>query len=192
MSRISGGASGLNGFTNIATSVALGANSRTNSSLFWPSGPDTRVMPVAFPPGRLKLATRPAATGSSPTTNTIGMDVVATLAAFAAGGPEATMTSTARRTNSVACAGRRSYWPSAKRYSITTLLPSTNPASFSPRRNAATRCAVWVCDTALRNPTTGVGCCARAASGQATAPPPITLMKSRRLMLPPKAQDKAR
>ena len=49
MSRISGGASGLNGFTNIATSVALGANSRTNSSLFWPSGPDTRVMPVAFP-----------------------------------------------------------------------------------------------------------------------------------------------
>ena len=61
---------------------------------------------------------------------------------------------------------------------------------FSPRRNAATRCAVWVCDTALRNPTTGVSCCARAVSGQATAPPPITLMKSRRLMLPPRLRTR--
>src|SRR5262245_45400786 len=34
-------------------------------------------------------------------------------------------------------------------------------------------------------------CCARAASGHATAPLPITLMKSRRLMAAPAAYDKA-
>ena len=60
------------------------------------------------------------------------MDVVATLAAFAAGGPEATMTSTARRTNSVACAGRRSYWPSAKRYSITRCCPQQTRLLSAP------------------------------------------------------------
>jgi uncharacterized protein YchJ len=34
-------------------------------------------------------------------------------------------------------------------------------------------------------------CCARAASGHATVPPPITLMKSRRRNCLPKAQDYA-
>ena len=38
-----------------------------------------------------------------------------------------------------------------------------------------------------RYPTTGIaGCCARAASGQATADPAITLINSRRLMLAPR------
>ena len=44
------------------------------------------VMPVALPPGLLTLATRPAPTGSKPTTKTIGMVAVAALAARAAGG----------------------------------------------------------------------------------------------------------
>ena len=38
-------------------------------------------MPVALPPGRARLATRPSLTGSSPTMNTIGIVVVAALAA---------------------------------------------------------------------------------------------------------------
>jgi ABC-type uncharacterized transport system substrate-binding protein len=39
----------------------------------------------------------------------------------------------------------------------------------------------------LMNPITGiVDCCARATSGHATAPPPITLMKSRRLIVAPR------
>jgi len=33
----------------------------------------SRVTPVALPPGRLKLATRPSATGSPPIPNTIGI-----------------------------------------------------------------------------------------------------------------------
>jgi hypothetical protein len=37
----------------------------------------------------------------------------------------------------------------------------------------------------------GAGCCARAASGQATVEPAIAVMKSRRRMCPPKAGDGA-
>jgi hypothetical protein len=32
-------------------------------------------MPVTFPPGRLRLATRPVSTGSAPTVNTIGIEL---------------------------------------------------------------------------------------------------------------------
>ena len=43
-------------------------------------------------------------------------------------------------------------------------------------------------DTAPRNPITGIpGCCARAASGQAAAPPSAA-MNSRRLMNSPQAK----
>jgi hypothetical protein len=40
-------------------------------------------MPVALPPGRARLATRPSLTGSSPIPNAIGIVVVAALAAWA-------------------------------------------------------------------------------------------------------------
>jgi hypothetical protein len=42
------------------------------------------VTPVTLPPGRLKLATRPALTGSEPMPKTTGIDVVAPFAADAA------------------------------------------------------------------------------------------------------------
>ena len=44
-------------------------------------------MPVTFPPGLFRLATRPAWTGSTPLVNTTGIVVVAALAASAGGGP---------------------------------------------------------------------------------------------------------
>jgi hypothetical protein len=58
--------------------------------------------------------------------NTIGMLEVAAFAARAAGSPPVVaMTVTGSRTNSFAIAGNLSYWPSAKRYSMVTLRPST-------------------------------------------------------------------
>ena len=45
-----------------------------------------KLMPVALPPGRARLATRPSLTGSSPTPKTIGIVAVAALAASAAAG----------------------------------------------------------------------------------------------------------
>ena len=43
------------------------------------------------------------------------------------------------------------YWPSAKRYSIATFLPPTNPVSLKLRFHAATRWLVCPCESALRN-----------------------------------------
>jgi hypothetical protein len=46
--------------------VAAGTSSRKSPTCFAASSPNSDVTPVAFPPGRFKLATRPLATGSSP------------------------------------------------------------------------------------------------------------------------------
>src|SRR5262245_6620066 len=57
------------------------------------------------------------------------------------------------------------------------------PVSVSPWRTAAIHFAFGSGEPAPSRPTTGiVGCCARAASGHATAAPPSSVMKSRRLM----------
>src|SRR5215831_21288575 len=57
-------------------------------------------MPVALPPGRARLETRPSLTGSWPTPKTIGIIVLAALAASAGALESATITATRRRTRS--------------------------------------------------------------------------------------------
>jgi hypothetical protein len=52
---------------------------------FAPSSARTNATPVTLPPGRLRLATRPNLTGSPPLAKTIGIAVVAALAAIAEG-----------------------------------------------------------------------------------------------------------
>jgi hypothetical protein len=47
------------------------------------------LTPVTLPPGRLRLLTKPDLTGSRPLRNTIGIVVVAALAASTAGGETA-------------------------------------------------------------------------------------------------------
>ena len=84
-----------------------------------------KLMPVALPPGRARLATRPNLTGSSPTPKTIGIVVVAALAASAAMlQAGVAITATRRRTKSAINDGRRSYWPSSQWYSTITFWPS--------------------------------------------------------------------
>ena len=72
-----------------------------------------------------EVMTSPIVTGSPAPMKTMGRVLVACLAARAAGVSAATMTSTLSATSSAARAGSRSYFPSASRYSITTLRPST-------------------------------------------------------------------
>src|SRR5512132_277446 len=61
------------------------------------------------------------------------------LAAYGDGSPPAAaISATFSRTSSVVNAGRRSYRPSAQRYSIERFLPSIYPLSVSPWRNALT------------------------------------------------------
>src|SRR5262249_27192069 len=97
------------GLTSTATRRAAGTSSRRSSTRLAINSLLKKLMPVALPPGRARLATRPSLTGSSGTVKTIGIVVVAALAASAGSEPPvATITATCRRINSVTSAGTRS------------------------------------------------------------------------------------
>ena len=67
-----------------AICTAFGSISCKTPSRFAASAAVMMLTPVTLPPGRLKLDTRPSATGSAPLTKTIGIVVVAALAASVA------------------------------------------------------------------------------------------------------------
>ena len=68
--------------------------------------------PVTLPPGRARLVTKPTLTGSPGFAITMGMFVVAFLAANADGVSVPTIRSTFRRTRSAASSGKRSVFAS--------------------------------------------------------------------------------
>src|SRR5829696_6503469 len=112
--------------------------------------------------------------GSPPTTNTIG---IVEVAAFAASGegtlPRATIAATCLWTKSDANAWRRSYRPSAQRYSIATFSCSKKPSSLRPCLKAANISWLSPKDLELRTPMRGTAvCCACVADGHATAASP--------------------
>src|SRR5229473_2894892 len=74
--------------------AACGTSSRNRPSRLGSSAALKLLIPVMFPPGRLRLATKPRSTGSPPNVETIGIVAVAALAASAAGSAP-TETSTA-------------------------------------------------------------------------------------------------
>jgi hypothetical protein len=88
--------------------TALGTSScRSRSRLPFTSALK-KLTPVALPPGRARLATRPSLTGSSPTPNTIGIVAVAFLAASTVREPaSATITATPRFTTSATTSAER-------------------------------------------------------------------------------------
>src|SRR5262245_22726643 len=116
----------------------LGTVSLRSSNRFpYNSGPPV-VSPVILPPGRARLLTRPALMGSLTDVKTIGIVLVAFLAARAGPAPSvATRTSTLRPISSVARSASRSSFPSARRYSIRIFFPSAYPSSRSPCRKAS-------------------------------------------------------
>jgi hypothetical protein len=136
---------------------------------------------VTLPPGRLRLTTRQAWTGSTPITKAIGIVAVAALAASAAATPPGvTMTLAARLTRSTASSGSPALSPCPQRYSIAMLRPSTKPASASPLREPVTYFVFASGDPGWSNPIAGIAaCCARATTGHAAAPP-RSVMNSRR------------
>src|SRR5262249_27445237 len=89
----------LVGSTSTATRVAPGTSSRRSSNRFAAISSLKILKPVRLPPGRARLATRPSLTGSSAEMKTMGIVVVAALAANAALAGAA-ITATYRRTNS--------------------------------------------------------------------------------------------
>jgi hypothetical protein len=112
---------------------------------------------------------------------------VACLAAMIFGFECVTIISTLSRTNSAANSGERSKRPSAHRYSIAMVRPSTQPSSCNRRTKAEVH---WLWPDGVlepRNPMVGsfAVCCARVVSGQVTAAPPRSVMNLRRCMYPP-------
>src|SRR5262249_10203060 len=65
--------------------LECGSSWRKSPSRLAANAPDNIVTPVAFPPGRLKLATKPSLTGSSPVKKVIGIELVAAFAAATEG-----------------------------------------------------------------------------------------------------------
>jgi hypothetical protein len=106
-------------FQMTATREAPGTTSLSSSSRFPAVAVAKMLSPVTFPPGRARPATSPLATGSELTGKTMGIVLVASLAARMAGSPpDATITSTSRRTSSAARLGRVSFFPKEDRHSI--------------------------------------------------------------------------
>jgi hypothetical protein len=88
------------------------------------------------------------------------------------------MTSTFSRTNSAAISAKRSLRPSAQLYSMATVRASIQPSSRSRSTKAATHWPPTEGVVEPKNPMVGglPACCARAASGQAAAAPPRSVM----------------
>ena len=115
---------GSAGLMSTATRAVFGTSVRRSSSRFADSSAAKKLMPVALPPGRDRLATRPSRTGSSGTMKTTGIVVVARAAAREAGALTTAIALTWRRTSSSASTLSRAGSFSAQRYSIATVSPS--------------------------------------------------------------------
>ena len=158
--------------------------SRNNSSRLPVESVNCRESPVALPPGRARLWTRPLPTGSAAAAITIGIVDVAFSTARTWASPLTTMTSTPCWTYSAAISPARGTLPSAQRYSIAMVRPSTQPSSARRCFNAARLVVSAAGVLGPMKPMVGnfAEGWAAAASGQAAATPPSVSMNSRRLM----------
>jgi hypothetical protein len=116
-----------------ATRVVRGAISLSSSNNFVLMRYSTDMKPVALPPGRAKLATRPPATGSIGPAKTIGIvrvscsnvPTIEPLVARIVSGPSASTSAASLRMRS------GSFWL-PQRKSICTFLPTVQPSSANP------------------------------------------------------------
>src|SRR2546430_10377863 len=98
------------GLKRYATRVMFGAIRFSNSSHLLAIEDSKVVKPVRLPPGRAKLCTTPAVTGSLTCTNTVGVVRATSLTATAMGVELAKITSDRKSNNSFA--NWRAYTPS--------------------------------------------------------------------------------
>ena len=155
--------------------------SLSNCSCLPLSSGRSRNTPVILPPGCAKLRTNPIATGSlSRSTATVGMWLVACLAAASAAAPRTKRTSTLSRTRSAASWDSRSGLPSACRYSTTTFRPSVYPNSPSPCLNASLSNGSMAVTPSIAIRGVLARGCAQAASGADKRPPARLPMNTRR------------
>ena len=185
------------GSRRTATRVTPGAICLSSSSHFPLMPYSNCVKPVALPPGRARLSTKPAPTGSGTIANTIGTVRVACSNGPTAEPPVARMTSGASATNSAACLRSARRRPAvAQRVSIRTLRPMVQPNCcrlLQERRDAGLQFRIVRGCGPTSTPMRRIRspCCARAASGHATAAPPRSVMNSRRFIRSPRRRGRA-
>src|SRR5262245_34677997 len=174
------------GSRSTATRVTCGAISLSSSSHL-PLRPYSNwLKPVALPPGRARLSTKPAPTGSGTMVNTTGMARVICNKGASDALPSATITSGASATNSAVFLRIRSASPALQRASSRRLRPSVQPTCCSCCTNATMRrcdsgsSAVRFMSTPMRRIRSG--CWARALSGHGAAAPPSVAKNFRRPM----------
>src|SRR5262249_14847537 len=124
---------------NTATRVRPGAISLSSSNHFPPMPYSVKLNPVALPPGRARLSTKPPPTGSPTFTNTIGTARVASSKGDKLGLPVARMTSGASAISSAAYL-RTSSVLVGQRVSMRTLWPSIQPMLSSRNGTIPHRC----------------------------------------------------
>jgi hypothetical protein len=138
--------------------------------------------PVTFPPGRSRRVTMPLVMGSTTFAKTIGIVRVSRWRAMVAVVEPARTMSECEPTNSCASARIRSVSSVAHRRSIRTLRPSVQPKSANACVNTERRAFASgsFSSYGMSTPMRGIRsrCCARPASGHATAP--SAAMNSRR------------
>jgi hypothetical protein len=186
VSRISSGVWCVPGFHRTPTRVKRGTSSLRMRSR-WPatSSGASICSPVILRPGLARLATMPAAAGSPLDTMTTGTISVAIFAASAAGSPRVTITSGWSATSSTARLRNRSGRPSAERYSMTALCPSTYPRSLSASRNAVRLAAFDASSTASSTPIRYIFPARSPAAVSGMAKPPATeVSRKRRRFMP--------
>src|SRR5215510_9324095 len=158
-----------------ATRIRLGAICLSNSNHFALRLNSNAMKPVALPPGRARLSTYPAPTGSLTTVNTTGTVRVDSSSGPTPEPPPERMTSGASAASSAECLRISVMLGVAQRVSIRRFCPMPQPNMASPCRNAPRRaCHTGSSGNAGRStPMRRMRsrCCARAASGHAAAAP---------------------
>ena len=184
----------FSGLNRSATRAVRGAISLSSSSHLPLIVHSTLGKPVMLRPGRARLSTKPSPTGSDDCTNTIGMEPVCCWSARVGAVPLAISRSAGMRTNSMAAACMRPTSPLVKRYSTSTSRPTTRLASCKARSKIERHAAP--AGSAAATPATtpirlaGAARWARAASGQAAAPP-SNVMNVRRFIRSPRRRARA-
>ena len=179
------------GSRNTATRFTSGEISLSSSSHLALRPYSNMEKPVALPPGRARLATKPAPTGSMTPTKAIGTVRLRRCSTTTIGAVAAKTTSGVNASKSAASlrmrSGSRLLAP--QRYATRTLRPTDQPSSCNPCRNAALRLCPSASSEArfmkIAMRRMRSGCCARAASGHVTAAPPRSVMNSRRFIVIP-------
>src|ERR1700730_5950966 len=163
------------GLNSNATRTVRGAISFNSCTHFPPSAGSLIMKPVMLPPGCAIFAAKPLPTGSDTPVNTMGIVLVSRARAAITGVVTPKIALGRRPTSPFAKVLILSASPALQRSSIRRLLPSVHPSFESAPRNTASQdCATRsLCALPTSTPIsrTRSGCCARAASGHAAAPP---------------------